>query len=303
MELRHLKYFVTVAKTLNFSEAAKRLYITQGTLSQQIQQMEGEMGIRLFDRTKHSVILTEDGEELLPLAIQTIDAADDCQSKMRDLKGTLTGTLRIGTTSSFTSLLTETIRKFIRDYPNVHLEIQCKTATEIIDKLRDGELDLALSFKPAMAYDDLESEPLFRNSLSAVMRKDHPLASHKCLTMEELESHRLVLPGKEMQARRAFDRYLGLDTRKLNVTIEVNDPNLIMDIVQSTSLISVVSSLASYYRPNLVAIPLEGVNSSMVGCVLRRKEGYRKRAVDVFVKMIHDSAQVERICKGLKLED
>ena len=303
MELRHLKYFVAVAKTLNFSEAARQLFITQGTLSQQIQQMEGEMGIRLFDRTKHSVILTEEGEELFPLAIKTLSAAEDCNDRMRDLKGTLTGTLRIGTTSSFTSLLTDTVRKFIRDYPNVHLKIQSETATEIIEKLRAGKLDLALSFKPSMAYDELESEPLFMNSLSAVMCKGHPLSSHKYLTMEDLESHRIVLPGKEMQARRAFDRYLGLDTRKLNVTVEVNDPNLIMDIVQSTSLISVVSSLASYYRPDLVAIPLEGGNYSMVGCVLRRKEGYRKRAVDVFVKMIHDSAQVERICKGLKLEE
>lgn len=303
MELRHLKYFVTVAKTLNFSEAAKQLFITQGTLSQQIQQMEGEMGIRLFDRTKHSVALTEEGEELFPLAIQTLSTAEDCHNKMRDLKGTLTGTLRIGTTSSFTSLLTETVRKFIRDYPNVHLKIQSETATEIIENLCEGKLDLALSFKPSIAYEELESEPLFMNSLSAVMRKGHPLSSHKFLTMEDLEKHHIVLPGKEMQARRAFDRYLGLDTRKLNVTVEVNDPNLIMDIVQSTYLISVVSSLASYYRPNLVAIPLEGGNYSMVGCVLRRKEGYRKRASDVFVKMIHDSAQVERICKGLTLKE
>lgn len=303
MELRHLKYFVTVAETLNFSEAAGRLFITQGTLSQQIQQMEGEMGIRLFDRTKHSVTLTSEGEELLPLAIQTLSVAENCHNKMRDLKGTLSGILRIGTTSSFTSLLTDTVRKFIKDYPNVQLKIQSETATEIVEKLRKGELDLALSFKPSLAYEDLEAEPLFLNSLSAVMRKDHPLSSHKYLTMEDLESHRIVLPGKEMQARRAFDRYLGLDTGKLNVTVEVNDPNLIMDIVQSTSLISVVSSLASYYRPNLVAIPLEGGNYSMVGSVLRRKKGYRKRAADVFVKMIHDSAQVERICKGLKLEE
>lgn len=303
MELRHLKYFVTVAKTLSFSESSRRLFITQGTLSQQIQQLEGEIGTQLFDRNKHSVALTEAGEELFPLAVQTLNAAQTCSNRMRDIKGTLTGTLCIGTTSSFTSLLTDTVRKFIREYPEVHLKIQSGTATEIIDMLRDGELDLALSFKPAMAYDELEADPLFRNSLSAVMRKDHPLASSKCLTMEDLDNHRIVLPGKGMQARRAFDRYLGLDTRRLDVTVEVNDPDLIMDIVQSTNLISIVSSLASYYRPNLVAIPLEGGNYSMVGCVMRRKGGYRKRAADIFTDMIHDSAQVERISKGLQLEE
>lgn len=300
MELRHLKYFVTVAKTKNFSEAARRLFITQGTLSQQIRQLEGEIGSQLFERTRHSVILTEAGEELMPLAERTLEDAEICSDRMRDLKGALTGTLHIGTTHSFSSLLTETIKRFIKEHSGVQLKIQSLTASELIEMLRDRKLDLALAFKPSMAYEELESEPLFKNSLSAVMRKDHPMASHKCLTMEELENHRIVLPGKGLQARRAFDRYLGLDTRRLNVTAEVNDPSLIMDIVQSTNLIAIASSLASYYRPNLVAIPLEGGNYSMVGCVHRLKDGYRKRSADIFIEMLRDSAQIERICKGLE---
>lgn len=299
MELRHLKYFVMVARTKNFSEASRRLFITQGTLSQQIQQLEGEIGAQLFDRSKHSVVLTEAGEELLPLAVQTLEDSEICSNRMRDLKGALTGTLRIGTTHSFSALLTETVKNFIREHPGVQLKIWSETATDVIEMLRDKELDLALTFKPAMAYDDLESEPLFKNNLRAVMRKGHPMASRKCLTMEDLENHRIVLPGKGMQARRAFDRYLGLDTRNLNVTVEINDPGLIMDIVQSTDLIAVISSLATYYRPNLIAIPLEGGNYSMVGCVHRLKEGYRKRATDIFIEMLRDSAQIERICKGL----
>lgn len=300
MELRHLKYFAMVAKTLSFSEASQRLYITQGTLSQQIRQLEDEIGTQLFERTKHSVALTEAGEELLPLALRTIEDSEVCSNRMRDLKGALTGTLRIGTTHSFSALLTDTVRRFIKEYPGVKLKIQLETASDLIDMLRNRELDLALAFKPAMAYEELESEPLFRNTLGAIMRKDHPLASRKVLTLEDLESHRIVLPGKGMQARRAFDRYLGLDTRKLNVTVEVNDPALIMDIVQSTNLIAVISSLASYYRRDLVAIPLEGGNYSMVGCIHRLKEGYRRRAADIFIGMLRDSAQIERICKGLE---
>lgn len=299
MELRHLKYFVTVARTLSFSEASRRLYVTQGTLSQQIQQLENEIGSMLFDRTKHSVTLTEAGEELLPLAIRTLEDSEVCSNRMKDLRGALTGTLCIGTTASFSSLLTETVKIFIREHPGVKLKIRSETAADLIEMLRDKELDLVLAFKPSTAYDEIESEPLFRNSLSAIMRKDNPLASNKVLTMDDLESHRIVLPGKGLQARRAFERFLGLDTRKLDVTVEVNDPNLIMDIVQSTNLIAVASSLAAYYRTNLVAIPLEGGNYSMVGCVHRLKEGYRKRSADIFIDMLRDSAQIERISKGL----
>ena len=300
MELRHLKYFATVAKTLNFSDAAKRLFVTQGTLSQQIKQFEEEIGAQLFDRNRHSVTLTEAGEELLPLALKTIEDSEVCSNRMRDLKGALTGTLRIGITHSFSGLLTETVKNFIREHPGVKLKIQSESASEIIEMLQNKEIDLALAFKPSTAYEELESVPLFRNSLSAVMRREHPMASHQVLTMEELENHRIILPGKGLQARRAFDRYLGLDSRKLNVTVEVNDPELIMDIVQNTNLIAIVSSLAAYYRPALVAIPLEGGNYSMVGCIHRLKEGYRKRSADIFVEMLRDSAKIERIAKGLE---
>ena len=76
MELRQLKYFVKAAETLNFSEAAKALFITQSTLSQQIRQLEQEMNAQLFMRNSHNVSLTEAGEELLPYARNTLHSAD-----------------------------------------------------------------------------------------------------------------------------------------------------------------------------------------------------------------------------------
>lgn len=299
MELRHLKYFIMVAKTLNFSEASRRLYVTQGTLSQQIQQLEAEIGARLFERTRQSVTLTEAGEELLPLAQQTVEDSEICSKRIKDLNGALTGTLHIGSTPSFSSLLTETIRNFTKEHPGVRLMIQSETASDLIEMVKEKKFDIALAFRPAVSHEELECEPLFANQLSAVMRRDHPLSSKSTLSLEDLESQRIVLPGKSMQSRRAFDIYLGLDTRKLSVSAEVNDPNLIMDIVEHTNLISVMSSLASFYRRNLVSIPLEGGRYSMQACIFRPRDGYRKRASDIFVEMLRESAQVERICRGL----
>lgn len=85
MELRQLRYFVTVAATRSFSDAARKLFITQGTLSQQIKQLEDEMGVQLLARTSHSVMLTEAGEELLPFAKETIDSAINCRNRMIDM--------------------------------------------------------------------------------------------------------------------------------------------------------------------------------------------------------------------------
>ncbi len=300
MELRQLRYFVMVARTLNFSEASRRLFITQGTLSQQIRQLEDEIGSVLFDRTSHSVTLTEAGEELLPLAEETISASQACSDRMKDLRGAITGTLRIGTTQSFSGLAIETVKNFIRKYPGMKLFICSSTAADLMKRLREKELDLALAFKPIMEYEDIESERLFHSSLSVVMRKEHPLATRKGLTIEDIENLGLVLPASGLQARRTFDNFVGLDTRKLNVKAEVNDPVLIMDIIQGTNLVALVSSLASFYRPNLVAVPFDNNRINMEGCVHRLKSGYRKRSAEIFLEMLRESAQMEKLARNLQ---
>ncbi|MDO5442252.1 MAG: LysR family transcriptional regulator [Bacteroidia bacterium] len=299
MELRQLKYFVMVSKTLNYSEAARKLFITQGTLSQQIMQLEDELGSKLFVRSSHSVALTEAGEELLPLAKSTLEASDLCRSKMNDLHQALTGTLNIGVTHSFVGLLTGTVRQFLKIHPGVKLKIYNKTATELIEMLRQKDVDLIIAYKPSAEYDDIEAEPLFDAKLCAVMRNDHPLAEHKSLCLADLERQGIVLPGSGLQVRKAFEHFVGVDTRKLNVRVELNDPDLIMDIVQGTELVAIVSSLAAFYRHNLIAIPLEDTGHEMSGCVQWIKNGYRKRSAEAFLEMLRDSAQIERLCREM----
>ena len=302
MELRQLKYFVTVAKTLNFSEASRKLFITQGTLSQQIMQLEDELGIQLFSRTSHSVILTEAGEELLPLALETLEASNVCKDKMRDLQNALSGTLSIGVTHSFSVFLADTVKNFLKMHPGVKLHIHYKTASELIEMLKRKEVDFILAFKPIMEYDEIEAEVLFRSRLSVVMRKDHPLATKKFVSFSDIEKQGIVLPASGLQARKMFENFVGVDTRRLDVRIELNDPNMIMDIVQGTNLVAMVSSLAAYYRTSLVAVPLEEGGHEMLGCVQRLKDGYRKRSAEVFLDMLRDAAQVERICRGMPVK-
>ena len=117
MELRQLRYFAKAAETLNFSHAANCLNIAQSSLSQQIKQLEDELGTQLFIRDSHSIRLTEAGEEMLPFALRTIHDAEVCADRIRDLRKMLTGTLNIGVTHSFSPILTESVLYFIKTYP------------------------------------------------------------------------------------------------------------------------------------------------------------------------------------------
>ncbi len=114
MELRQLRYFVKTAETLNFSEASRALFITQSTLSQQIKQLELEIGAPLFMRDSRTVQLTEAGSELLPYALRTLHEAQLCLDRMTDLNRLLAGTLNIGVTYSFSPILTETLLDFMK---------------------------------------------------------------------------------------------------------------------------------------------------------------------------------------------
>lgn len=295
MELRQLKYFTVLAEELSFSRAAQKLFITQGTLSQQIKQLEGEIGADLFERSSHNVALTECGSELLQYARGTLDAAHECIQVAGDLRKGVRGTLNIGVTHSFKYLLRSTVKEFIKQYPGVKMNICYSTATDLLTMLRERKIDFFVAFKPAAQYADIESVPLFSSRLAVIMRRGHPLSDKKSLTMEELRRHPLALPAGELQSRKVFERFVDLDTANMKVSLEINDPNILLEIVSATNLLGITSTLAISYRNDLVAIPLEGAERQMQGCVHRLSGAYVKRSADIFTQMLVESAEIERI--------
>lgn len=295
MEIRQLRYFVRMAQTLNFSEAARSLYVSQSTLSQQIKSLEDELGTVLFQRDSHSVSITEGGEMLLPLAIQTLQDSEACKAQMNDLKELLTGELNIGVTYSFSHILTETVKNFVREYPGVKLNIFYRNMAELMEVLRHREVDLVLAFKPDQPYEEIESSCLFGDKLSVIMRRDHPLADRESISLEELKRHRLAIPAKGLQARNALEKYICIERSGLNVSLEINEANILLDIVQNTNLLTMLSDASVRGRDFLKAVPLNLPDNQMQGCVHTLKRVYHKRSAEVFIKMLRDANTIHEI--------
>ena len=156
MELRQLRYFVKAAESLSFSEAAKIANVAQSTLSQQIRQLEDELGVRLFERSTHAIRLTEAGREVLPAAQRTLHDADQCADRIRDLRNLHTGRLNIGVTYSFSPILAEVILSYIKVYPDIKLNVFYKPMAELMDLLDKREVDFVLSFKTSHPLPDDE---------------------------------------------------------------------------------------------------------------------------------------------------
>lgn len=295
MELRQLKYFVTTADLLSFSDAARKLFISQSTLSQQIRQLEDELGSPLFERTTHKVVLTEAGARLLPLAQETLKSADACKAQVRDLNNMVNGTLTIGVTRFIRPVFAETARAFMARYPGVRLRIFYYSRTELVKMLRKRELDFAISFMPDVTYDDIESELLFEDRLSVVMRKDHVLATRDKLTLEDLSGHKFILPAEGLPARTMLEKYLDVHHNALDVRVELNAPIVIMDLVWKYNYITVLSSSITRYYPDLTAIELDVPDNTLKGCVHTLKTGYRKRSQELFLELLRQSDEVRNM--------
>ncbi len=296
MELRQLKYFIKTAETLNFSEAAKALFITQSTLSQQIRQLESELDIPLFQRNSHSVALTEAGEELLPHAQKTLRSAETCFDRIRDLRSLLTGTLNIGVTFTFSPILTETLLTFMKKYPEVKLNIFYKTMEELMEMLEKREVDFVLAFKPTRRYEEIESHILFDNHLSAIVSSRHPLANRHSVSLSELEQYNLALPSKGLQARNTFDTILSKTDHTFKVKIELNEVNILLKLIRESNLVTILSEATIHNEEGVHAVPLNVPEYEMEGCIHTLRNAYRKHSALEFIRMLSESNAIrERI--------
>ena len=286
MELRQLRSFIKLAEKLNFSEASRELCLTQSTLSQQIKTLEDEFN-------SHSVALTEAGSELLPLARKAVGNADECRQRMVDLQEMLVGELNIGVTYSFSPILTETIFTFMKRYKGVRLNISYKPMAELMEMLRRREIDFVLAFKPSATCADIESHVLFQNYLAAIVSNGHPLASNERVSLDELARYNLALPSKGLQARNAFDKILERYPRDLDIRLELNDPNILLDIIRHSNFVTVLAEASVHNQPGVKAVPIGLPENEMTGCVHTLAGAYHKKATCEFVKLLSESIAVK----------
>lgn len=286
MELRQLKYFIKVAELKNFSEASRALNITQSTLSQQIRQLEGELGVELLIRDTHHVHLTDVGEAFLPYAQKTINDAQTCITRIKDVQELNIGELNIGSTYTFSPLLNEAILTFMKQYPGVKINVICKSMEELMTLLEKQKIDIALSYKPTKIYPNIESYNLFENRLAVVVSDTHPFASYKSIRWADIEKSPLALPSKGLQARNAFDRVMeGLDYL-FDVRIEVDDISVLLNLVRCSRLVTLLSQATVHRHQGLVAIPLNQKGCDMEGSFHIYRDAYIKRTTKEFMRIL-----------------
>ena len=195
MDIRVLRYFLTVAREESFSRAADALYLSQPTLSRQIREMEEELGVQLLVRTNRNVRLTQEGQRLRRRAQEIVDLMDKTQEEFASPEGEVAGEIAIG--CGETQIMREVAKVAIplqHEHPGIHFNLYSANADDVSEKLDQGLLDFGLMFEPfdMRKYDTLML-PFF-DTVGFLMQDSHPLAKKKSICMEDVTGIPLIIP-------------------------------------------------------------------------------------------------------------
>jgi len=208
MELRQLRYFVAVAHRRHFTQAARELNLAQPALSQQIQQLERELGVALFERTSRRVQLTAAGEALLVRAEHILAEVGWAQMEMQEYTGLARGRVVIGALQSLEAFrFPALLSRFHTRYQGIEIILREEATERLLELLNTGQLDLSIiqimddSWPLELTASSIVTEKLLTEELVLVVAPNHSLAHHQTVTMEELRDEPFVLfkPGSGLR--------------------------------------------------------------------------------------------------------
>ena len=245
MEMHQLRYVVAVARTANFSRAAEQCHVSQPSLSQQVQKLEGELGERLFDRMKRAVKPTPAGEVFLRRAVRILEEVDSAKREATDAKELLCGTLMLGVLPTIAPyLLPAVMAEFTEAFPGVEIVIQEDTTARLLKLTLAYEIDFALASHP-IQDDRLEVRELFTEELLLALPPGHPLNRKRTVRAADLENERLIVMKEGHCLGDQVLRFC--DRRDLHPTISFRGAQLetIQSLVSAGLGISLIPAMAA----------------------------------------------------------
>ena len=275
MDLRHLNYFLVLAEELHFGRAAERLHISQPPLSRMIQQIENELGVLLFERTKRSVILTSAGLVLLQDAKQMILQMEAVKKRLTIHGKGETGTIKIGYVGAVMhSELPILLSTFTKNYPHINLQFEEHANSILLHGLNNGTLDVAF-VRTWLHPENLQEKLILNEAFVAVLPVKHHLAVKKKIAIKELINENFITFTRECSPT-IFDNFLVLCSHAgftPHILHHASQLNSVLRLVESGFGISLLPKNTELgYSLKLKFIPLDNVKETVPLIMLSRKE-------------------------------
>lgn len=275
MDLRHLNYFLVLAEELHFGRAAERLHISQPPLSRMIQQIENELGVLLFERTKRSVILTSAGILLLQDAKQMILQMEAVKKRLAIHGKGETGTIKIGYVGAVMhSELPIMLSSFTKNFPHINLQFEEQPNNTLLYGLNNGTLDVAF-VRTWLHPENLQEKLILNEPFVAVLSVKHHLAVKKTIAIKELINENFITFTRECGPT-IFDSFLALCSNAgftPHILHHASQLNSVLRLVESGFGISLLPKNTELgYNLKLKFVPLDNVTETIPLIMLSRKE-------------------------------
>ena len=222
MDIRVLRYFLTIAREESFSRAAQALYLSQPTLSRQIRDMEEELGVTLFVRTNRNLVLTKEGMRLRKRAQEIVELMDKTQSEFHALDDAFTGDVYIGAGEThIMRRIAQVAVALQKQHPGIHYHLFSGIAEDVKERLEKGLLDFGILIGDVdMHQYDFCNIP-GKDTWGLLMRTDHPLSARDAIRRQDLDGLPLLLPRQEQGGHAVLD-WFGNSFEQMNAVATYN---------------------------------------------------------------------------------
>lgn len=291
MDLRHLRYFVTVAEELNVTRAAARLHIAQPSLSVRLHKLEQEVGAELFERVGRNIKLSQAGKLFLEQARKVLADAERGVALARQAASGEAGQLSIGYNApAGFKVFPRIVPAFRRRWPNIHLSFHSFVSLQQLDGLRRDELDLGFVWLP-IPTDEFEIRELLKEPLVAVLPVDHRLASTTAVRIEDLSEEPMILPSRSLHpdTYRQIEQTFANAGAVLNVAYQLENSLSMINFVAMGIGCSLLPAYARSIRHDgVVYQPLAEPNPLSYTLAVLKKKG-RNDLAETFVQFTLDN--------------
>ena len=270
MEARQLRYFLAVARAGSFVKAAEAEGVAQPSLSQMIRRLEDDIGAPLFDRMGRTVRLTAYGEALLPHAETVVREMELARQAVEAGKSPERGRVRLGVIPTLLpGAAAPAMREFEQRYPKIRLELDEQVTERLIEKLRLGDLDLALVALP-LKHDEIVCSELFREPLLAAVAPDHPMAKTGPVSLARLKGEKLLLLREGHCLREDVLEACTRARADFETSFESDQLDSLLALVETGFGVSLVPATAARRHVGCRFLPLEPQAVRRVGYALAR---------------------------------
>jgi DNA-binding transcriptional LysR family regulator len=292
--LRQLEVFLAVARTQNISRAAETLAMSQSAVSGSLSDLENHFDVQLFDRIGKRIQLNEFGRALRPRAEALIEQARDLEQALK--RHTDIGRVQLGATLTIGNYLAvELMARFMREQPGAQVTLEVANTAEIVDKVANFELDIAL-VEGEIAHPDLEITAWHEDELSVFCAPGHPLASKKKLTDADLLAATWIVREIGSGTRQTFERAMHGLLSQLQIMLELQHTEAIKRAVEANLGIGCISRIAlqdAFQRGSLVQLDVPHRDFRRNFYCLVHKHKYRSAGIQRWLSL----------CKDLSLDE